>query len=64
MNWKKWRIVTDEYLGYEVQYRWIFWPFWLQHDISNTHLTIESAKRQLERAKHKVVYTEAPNGQR
>jgi len=37
------RIVTDEYSGYEVQsWRW-WWPFWVQGS-TNTHNTIEKAE--------------------
>lgn len=45
---RRYRIVKDAYLGYEVQSRiWCF-PFWLECrssiGISNTHHTIEKAK--------------------
>ena len=39
----KYRIVTDNYAGYEVQsWRW-WWPFWIQ-GATNTHSTIEAAE--------------------
>jgi len=39
----RYRIVTDAYLGYEVQQRPRWWPFWSQIGI-NTHATIEEAR--------------------
>jgi hypothetical protein len=45
---KRYRIVEDNYLGYEVQSRRWWFPFWLECSssigISNTHPTIEKAK--------------------
>lgn len=42
------RIVTDRYAGYEVQYwRW-WWPFWIQADFGNTHDSVEKAERWAE----------------
>lgn len=40
----EYRIVFDNYLGYEVQYRTWWWPFW-RMPICNTHASIESAER-------------------
>lgn len=39
----KYRVVTDNYLGYEAQYKPWFLPFWQQLDGINTHPTIEKA---------------------
>ena len=39
----KYRVVTDNYLGYEAQYRPWFLPFWRQLNGINTHPTIENA---------------------
>ena len=39
----KYRVVTDDFLGYEAQYRLWFFPFWQQLDGINTHPTIEEA---------------------
>ncbi len=52
----KYRIVTDNYLGYEAQVRyWWSWPFWQQIGFSNTHPTeaaaIEYCKKHA--AKHR-----------
>lgn len=45
---RRYRIVKDDYLGYEVQSRIWWFPFWLECrsriGISNTHPTIEKAK--------------------
>lgn len=39
----KYRIVTDNYAGFEVQsWRW-WWPFWIQ-GTTNTHVTVEDAE--------------------
>lgn len=65
----RYRIVTDNYAGFEVQMWSIFWPFWTQvstaYDKTNTHLTIEMAKLFIENQKNKpkklkteVVWTE------
>jgi len=43
----KYRIVSDRYLGYECQiWRW-YWPFWVQMGFTNTHSSIEDAKRYI-----------------
>jgi hypothetical protein len=56
----KYRIVTDQYLGYEVQQRFLF-IFWMQ-PYTNTFDTIEKAKKYIEKLKNpfksKVVYDE------
>lgn len=49
MEGKKYRIVTDNYCGYEVQYKSPWLPFWLQVGGCNTHQTIEDAEKWLER---------------
>ena len=41
---REYRIVHDEYLGFEVQHRTWWWPFWRETGFSNTHLTIERAE--------------------
>ncbi len=39
----RYRIVKDNYLGYECQ-KWRLWyPFWCQMDFCNTHHTIDGA---------------------
>ena len=39
----KYRVVSDDFLGYEAQYRPWFLPFWQQLNGTNTHHTIEKA---------------------
>lgn len=42
------RIVTDSFLGYEVQvWRW-YWPFWVQADFVNTHSSVDRAEKWAE----------------
>jgi len=40
----KYRIVKDNWCGFEVQCKRWWWPFWIQCDCANTHLTIEGAR--------------------
>ena len=47
----KYRVVTDNYLGYEAQYRPWFFPFWQQLNGMNTHMTIEGALEMCKRFK-------------
>lgn len=57
MKLKKYRIVRDNYNGYEVQ-NWRLWfPLWLQ-GVTNTHSNIEKAKEYIKKLKNKVVYYE------
>lgn len=51
----KYRIVTDNYSGYEVQARRWWWPFWVQCGTVNTHQTIERAEQYAHRISGKVV---------
>lgn len=44
---KKYRIVTDVYAGYEVQYRYSLMPFWLQVNGTNTHVSPQDAEEWL-----------------
>ena len=54
----KYRIVIDNYLGYEAQIKRWWFPFWTQLNGLNTHITIEQAKEYIERNKNKVVWGE------
>ena len=40
----RFRIIKDTYCGYECQIWRLWFPFWVQMNISNTHRTIEEAK--------------------
>jgi hypothetical protein len=44
----RYRIVTDEYAGYEAQcWRW-WWPFWTQcGPLGNTHFSVEEAENYI-----------------
>lgn len=44
----RYRIMPDNYAGYEVQYRKWWLPFWFQHGFCNTHLSIERAKSYID----------------
>lgn len=57
---RRYRIVTDKYLGFEVQVRYQFFPFWLQAGFCNTFATIERCESFIERhrAGHVVKYVE------
>ena len=59
---KRYRIVTDSYAGYEVQYKYPWWPFWIQAPsrghATNTHITLERAKVFLAEFKNGGVYYE------
>ncbi len=41
--WRKCRIVRDVWSGYEVQWWYIWFPFWCQYQV-NTHSSIDKAK--------------------
>jgi len=58
----RYRIVTDRYLGYEVQSRRWWFPFWIQcsddrYYCANTHHSVDAAKAFIERrlTQNKVV---------
>ena len=48
---KQYRIVTDKFLGYEVQYSYWWLPFYIQLGLTNTHDTISKAKEYIEQDK-------------
>ena len=45
----RYRIVTDEYSGYEAQYRPWWSPVWIQMNFTNTHPSIEKAEAYIQR---------------
>lgn len=47
----KYRVVTDNFLGYEAQYKPWFLPFWQQLNRTNTHKTIQEALEMCKRFK-------------
>ena len=56
---KKYRIVRDLYAGYECQVWYVYWPFWVQMNFSNTHRSIEEAKQYIKNHE-KVVWVSHP----
>ena len=54
----RYRIVRDFYAGYEVQWRYWWMPFYVQAGYTNTHFTIESARKYLDRIKGAPVHQE------
>ena len=55
----RYRIVTDRFAGYEVQWwRW-WWPFWIQGK-TNTHRTIEAAREYAQQGGERVVVEYGP----
>ena len=48
MKLKKYRVVGDNYLGYECQVWRLWFPFWCQMDFANTHHTLERAIKYIE----------------
>ena len=53
----RYRIVRDRYAGYEVQWRYWWMPFYVQ-GATNTHCSLASAQRYIERIKRTVLYQE------
>jgi hypothetical protein len=50
----KYRIVTDNWAGFEVQtWRW-WWPFWIQ-GTTNTHGSVEAAEAYARRRAKRIV---------
>jgi len=49
------RIVTDSYLGYEVQSKRWWFPFWIQTSLVNTHHTVNRARSYIERRANFIV---------
>jgi hypothetical protein len=43
--WRKYRIVRDNYNGYEAQKWTIYWPFWGMVGFCNTLPNVEAAER-------------------
>lgn len=62
----KYRIISDNYLGFEVQKKFWFLPYWFQVDregkvhlvSTNTFPSLEKAKQAIENMKNPVVYIE------
>jgi len=52
---KKYRIVTDSYLGYAVEVWRPWWPFWMEIGWGNTFSTEERAEAHIRKSIKKVV---------
>jgi len=51
----RYRIVTDNYAGYQVQVWHWWWPFWVQAAFSNTHSTLERARKFAKNHANRIV---------
>jgi len=54
MRIRRFRIVRDAYLGYEIQVWYLFFPFWIQWNDVNTFGSIEEAKEIIDSYKTPV----------
>jgi len=54
----KYRIVCDEYNGYEAQFRYWWMPFYVQCFVTNTATSIEKSKAIIEKHKNPIMYKE------
>lgn len=57
----EYRIVRDKFLGFEVQHRTWWWPFWRQTDFVNTHASVEEAEKFARRHASPVVKRVSPS---
>lgn len=55
---RKWRVVKDAHLGYEVQWRYLWWPFWTEHNFCNTFTSVEDAKAYIKRNADRTIFYE------
>ena len=55
----KYRIVKDDYCGFEAQHKRWWFPFYTQMGyFGNTHMSIEAAKRYIRKQQTEVVWEE------
>lgn len=54
----QYRVVRDDWAGFECQIKRWWWPFWSQMDSTNTHSSLEDAKAYINEHKNKVLYSE------
>ncbi len=58
----KYRIVTDEFLGYEAQFRPWWWPFWMQCFFVNTSPSVESSRKVVDKHRRgRIIEYYTPN---
>ena len=55
---KRYRIVKDNYCGYEVQVWRIWFPIWIESNYINTHSSLEKAKKHIENLRNYKEYIE------
>jgi len=55
MKLRKYRIVSDEYCGYQCQVWRLWFPFWVEMNGVNSHISLESAIDYIKNPK-KVVW--------
>jgi len=56
MKLRKYRIVSDEYCGYQCQVWRLWFPFWVEMNFANTHKSLESAIDYIKKGEKKVVW--------
>jgi len=56
MKLRKYRIVSDEYCGYQCQVWRLWFPFWVEMNFVNTHISLESAIDYIKKGEKKVVW--------
>lgn len=44
---RQYRIVTDNFNGFEVQVRFWYWPFWIEAEFINTYSSLDAAKKYI-----------------
>jgi len=59
MEYKKYRIVADDFAGYECQCWRLWWPFWIEMNGTNTHSSLDAAKKYIE--KYSTIYWQSDN---
>ena len=55
----KYRVVTDDWLGFEVQQWSLWWPFWSQREWANTFSSLDAALQLINKLQQvgRVVWT-------
>ncbi len=54
------RVVTDQYLGYEAQVKYWWCPFWIQLGRANSHLSIEKAVEYINHYRERKAFKSKP----
>jgi len=56
MKLRKYRIVSDEYCGYQCQVWRLWFPFWVEMNFVNSHISLESEIDYIKNGEKKVVW--------